>query len=88
MAVFVWRLIRLTLWNALKDILPFAGIAAVTTTATWYITSFIDNIYQMLTAKVLIAIVLYTLLMYLCDAAIFKESVNYLLKKNKKQRIS
>mgnify|MGYP000761503667 CR=1 FL=1 len=85
---FVWRLIRLTLWNALKDILPFAGIAAVTTTATWYITSFIDNIYLMLTAKVLIAIVLYTLLMYLCDAAIFKESVNYLLKKNKKQRIS
>lgn len=85
---FVWRQIRLSLWEAAKDIIPFAGIAALTMAGTWYITSFIENIYLLLAAKIIVAAAIYIFLLYISNAVIFKESVSYLLQKIKKRETS
>ena len=80
---FAWQLIRLSLWNALKDIMPFAGCAAGTIIATYYITRSIENIYLIFAAKLIIAVALYTLLMWCSNSVVFKESLQYLRKKRK-----
>lgn len=80
---FAWQLIRLSLWNALKDIVPFAGCAAGTIIATYYITRSIENIYLIFAAKLIIAVALYTLLMWCSNSVVFKESLQYLRKKRK-----
>ena len=78
---FVWREIRLSLWMALKDILPFALIASATMAITWYVTSGISNLYLLLAAKIGVSAVLYCLLMWGSRVAIFKESLQFIGKK-------
>lgn len=80
---FVWQQIRFSLWNALKDIVPFAACAAGTILVTYYLTRSIENIYLIFAAKIIIAIALYTLLMWGSKSVVFKESVQYLRKKRK-----
>ncbi|WP_455962453.1 lipopolysaccharide biosynthesis protein [Bacteroides bouchesdurhonensis] len=81
---FIWKEIRLSLWNALKDTVPFAGVATATMVATYYITIGISNIYLMLIAKIVLAIAIYSLIMWLSKVAIFKESIKYLSGRSKK----
>lgn len=81
---FIWKEIRLSLWNALKDTVPFAGIATATMVATYYITIEINNIYLMLIAKIVLAIAIYSLIMWFSKVAIFKESIKYLTGRSKK----
>lgn len=81
---FIWKEIRLSLWNALKDTVPFAGVATATMVATSYITIGISNIYLMLIAKIVLAIAIYSLIMWLSKVAIFKESIKYLSGRSKK----
>lgn len=80
---FVWREIGLTLFQAMKDILSFAVIAAGVMICTYYITLNITNIYLLLTAKILIAAVLYTGVMWGSRSVTFKESIQYLTKKKR-----
>lgn len=81
---FIWKEIRLSLWNALKDTVPFAGVATATMVATYYITIGISNIYLMLIAKIVLAIAIYSLIMWLSKVTIFKESIKYLSGRSKK----
>lgn len=81
---FIWKEIRLSLWNALKDTVPFAGVATATMVATYYITIGISNIYLMLIAKIVLAIAIYSLIMWLSKVGIFKESIKYLSGRSKK----
>ena len=88
--MFVWhhflkREIQLPLLTALKDLLPFALIAAVTMVATGFITHSISNIYVLLVSRILIAAVIYLTLTWLCGANILKESVRYIFNKNKEE---
>lgn len=78
---FVWREIGLSLWNALKDIVPFAVIATVTMGITYFATLGIHNLYILLCSKMLIAAIIYCLFMLVCRATVFKESIQYILKK-------
>lgn len=78
---FVQRYLNLTLWQALKDVMPFAIVATLTMLATHFITSPIGNIYLLLVAKILIAAVIYIGVMKLLHAQILNESVQYLFKK-------
>ncbi|MEY8685481.1 lipopolysaccharide biosynthesis protein [Bacteroides sp. AN502(2024)] len=78
---FVWREIHLTVFQALKDISPFAIIAGGTMIATHYCTRDISNIYVLLIAKIAIAAAIYTAVMWMSGSVTFKESVHYLLKK-------
>lgn len=80
---FVWREIRFTLWQTLRDIVPFFVISAVTMLITYYITQGISNVYLLLASRIVLAAAIYLLAMWLCGAKILKESIAYLLKKGK-----
>lgn len=78
---FVWKEIRLTYLQAMKDILPYGLCAAATMFAIGWLTSGITNVYLLLAAKIAGAVVLYALLMWVSGSVTFKESVNYLLRR-------
>lgn len=78
---FVWKQIGLSIRHALKDVLPFAVVAAACMAAAYYLTKSIGNIYLLLILKMLIAASLYTLLMWASGAVTFRESIAYLFKK-------
>ena len=75
---FAWRLIGLRLWDALKDVVPFLLLAVGVMVATYFITLPIENIYLLLAAKILTAVVLYAGLTWLSGAKIMREAVSYL----------
>lgn len=83
---FVWQQTKLSLWHALKDVVPFAGIAAATMVVTYYITINIGNIYLLLAAKITIAGAIYSGVMWLSNAAIFRESIQFISGRSKKQK--
>ena len=74
---FVWREIRLRLFQALKDIMPFAVISGGIMIATYYITLFMQNIYLLFVSKVIIASSLYMIIMWCSGSITFKESMEY-----------
>ena len=74
---FVWREIRLRLFQALKDIMPFAVISGGIMIATYYITLFMQNIYLLFVSKVIIASSLYMIIMWCSGSITFKESMQY-----------
>ena len=74
---FVWREIRLRLFQALKDIMPFAVISGGIMIATYYITLFMQNIYLLFVSKVIIASSLYMIIMWCSGSITVKESMQY-----------
>ena len=78
---FVWREIQLSLWLALKDILPFAVIAAGVMAVTFYATSGIQNLYLLMAAKIVMAAVLYSAILWLSGSVTFRESLRYIIKR-------
>ncbi len=74
----VWKAIKLSIWMALKDILPFAALATVTMLLASYLTAGIADIYLLFIAKIGIAVMIYFLLMWGSGAAIFRESLQFL----------
>ncbi len=75
---FAWRLIRLRLWDALRDVLPFLFISAAVMAFTWWATQPIQNTLLLLLSKVLLATLLYTGIMWASRARIMQESINFL----------
>ena len=75
------REIRLSLWDALKDILPFLLIAAGCMVAAGWVASFTHNIFVSLLVKILVASLLYIACMVVSGSETFKEAIQYLLKK-------
>lgn len=78
---FAWKMVRLSLWSALKDVMPFLFLAVSVMAATWFVTSPIDNIYLRLVAKIALAGVMYLGLVWVSGAKILREAINYLLKR-------
>lgn len=78
---FVWREIKLSLWLALKDVLPFAMIAAGVMAATFYATSGIQSLYLLMAAKIAMAAVLYSAILWLSGSVTFRESLRYIIKR-------
>ena len=81
---FVNKEIKLSLWSALKDIFPFAFIAATVMVITYFITREIDSINLRLTTKIIIAESFYFCIMWFSKSVTFRECIDYLLKKNKR----
>jgi hypothetical protein len=84
--LFIWhaflkREIHLGFLKAIKDLLPFALIAAATMILTYFLTRGIENIYLLLVVRVLMAAVIYVVAMWLSGAKIFKECIGYLRRK-------
>lgn len=78
---FVWREIRLSLFHAIKDVLSFGFIAAIIMIGVYFLTRSLTNLYLLITAKILLAGILYPLVMWLSGSATFKEALNYIFKK-------
>ena len=82
---FVRRELGISYVQAGRDILPFLCIAALTMLATHFaVTALHLPLLPTLLAKVAMAALLYPALMWLSGAAIFRESVAFLLKKKSK----
>ena len=82
---FVWREIRLSIWKAAIDMLPFLFIAAVTMTVTYFSTTFISNIYLLLASRIIMAAVLYMAVLWMLHANILRECINWLSRKEKRE---
>lgn len=84
---FVNREIGIRLLMALKDILPFALIAAAAMAATHFATLPIGSIYLRFVAKIVVAAVIYLITLRICGTKILKESISFLssyIRKGKK----
>lgn len=80
---FTRKIIGLRFWDALKDILPFMFAAAATMTATYFITRGIENLYLLLSVRVLIAGCLYVGIMKICKVKMLDECLSFVRKKKK-----
>lgn len=80
---YVRREIKLSFWNALKDIVPFMVIAAACMLIAGWVASFTSNIYASILVKFGVAASLYIICMKLSGCETFNEAVNYLIKKKR-----
>jgi O-antigen/teichoic acid export membrane protein len=81
---FVQRQIGLTLWMAMRDLLPFAGLAAVAMAAAWWAASPMTNVYAVAIAKMLVAAGVYIGLLWASGSVTAREAVAYLRQRNRK----
>lgn len=87
--LFVWHhfarpLTGISLWAALRDVLPFALIAAAAMGAAWAAAHFLtDGIYAGLAVKVAVAAAVYIGVLRLLHAQILKESIDYFIRKKR-----
>lgn len=78
---FVWREIRFSLMQTLRDILPFMLITTATMLATYCLTQGIGNIYLLFASRIIVAAAIYLLAMWLCGARIMRECLGFLIRK-------
>lgn len=79
----VWREIRLSLLDVLKDILPYAFIAGIIMLAVHYTTQGLHNVYLLFAVRIVVAALLYILCMQLSGSATYRECLQYLFKKKR-----
>lgn len=78
---FANKLIGLRLRDVLSDTLPYLGITLVCFGITWLITRSIQNIYLLFASKIMITALLYAVVMKTGKSVIFKESLDFLIKR-------
>lgn len=76
-----WKRIRLTIYQAMKDILPYAFIATCAILVSYYLTYRIGNDCLRIFAKIIMAVIVYVGAMWAFNSVTFKESIQYLTKK-------
>ncbi|MBR0533519.1 MAG: lipopolysaccharide biosynthesis protein [Bacteroidales bacterium] len=74
-----WQLISgrhvgYTLPMLLMDVLPYAGLAILVVTVTYFATRFVHNAALLLCAKIIVTVVLYVLALKFLDSAIYREA--------------
>ncbi|MDE6216404.1 lipopolysaccharide biosynthesis protein [Bacteroides sp.] len=80
---FVQKEIGLQLIDMLKDISPYLLLSAVLTAAAAYTTRPIENLYLSMAIKIVMVASLYALILWKLQSVIFRESIEFLLKKKK-----
>ena len=81
---FAHRMIGLRLLHVLKDTLPFALISGAVMVASHFATMQFDNVYLLLTLRIVMAAVLYVGVMKLLRVKIMDECIKFLFKKTSK----
>ena len=76
---FLWREIRLPLRHALKDIPPFALLAALAIAAAYFVTLPVSNRLALMLLRIVLTAAFYLLALWLLHANILRESLSYLL---------
>ena len=84
--LFVWqayarRLINLSWWHALKDIVPFFAFAFAVMAIAWWLTRTMDISWLRIILRILIAVVLYVGSLWIARAKILRESIEYIFKR-------
>jgi len=82
---FVKREIGYSLSALMKDLLPYLFIAGGVMAITWFCIANSTHIYMRFVAKIVMAVSLYVLIMWLSGSATFKETIHYLCKRKKMQ---
>ena len=72
--------------DLLKDILPFILITLLVLSGTYFATQSVTNLYLLLSLKIVLAASLYVLILKVIKVSIFKESIEYLLKRKNGKR--
>ncbi len=80
---FVHREIGLRLWDVVRDISPYLILACVLIYVAHLLTRSIDSLLLGLLAKMAFVAVTYCLALWLLRSTIFRESIEFLSKKNK-----
>lgn len=80
---FVKKEIGLMLKDMLKDISPYLAVSAALAMATYFATQPIGNLYLSFATKVIVVAGLYALILWKLQSVIFRESIEFLLKKRK-----
>ena len=80
---FVKREIGLRLRDMLKDISPYLSLSIVLVVSTHYATLPIENLYLNMAAKIIMVAGLYALVLWKLQSTIFRESIEFLLKKKR-----
>ena len=88
--VFVWhqlvrRLIGYTLWMFLTDMLPFALTALAVMVVTGYVTVGITSQWLLLTTRIVLAALLYSLVMIVARVQIMKDCIGFVFQKFRKK---
>lgn len=78
---FVWRKIGFSIVQALRDILPFCLLAAASMIITYFATLGIENIYLLLSVRIMMAAVIYLAVLWVLKAKILRESFVYIFKR-------
>lgn len=78
---FVWQDIKFSIWQTIKDILPFLLISSATMIITYFATLSISNIYLLLASRIILAAILYCGISWICGAKIMRECLGFILKK-------
>ena len=86
--LFVWhffvnRMVGYSLWQFLKDTMPFALAALGVMVATHLLTSAISNLWLLLFSRIIIAVLLYYAVMRVARVKILQECVNFIFKKRR-----
>ncbi len=84
--LFASRLIGYRFSNMIRDLAPFLLIAIAVMGLSWLISLPVSNIYLLLLIRVIVACVLYVTVMKLSRAVIFKECMDYLSDKFRRNR--
>ena len=82
---WAYRIIKLSLLDAFKDIAPFAAIAIVSMVISFIASQPFSNIYARFFFKIIIAGLIYVGVMKITNAVILTECIQFVL--NKKQKI-
>lgn len=79
--VYAKKLIEITLWEVIRDFLPYLGITIATFVLVWFSTKSIENIYMLFILKILFSVCLYVFIVWKMKSVIFIECINYLKKR-------
>lgn len=78
------RLIGITFVNVLKDIIPYLVITGLVLGCSYYIATFVENIYLRFAVKIFTAALLYVCIMWSTKSVVFQECMGYVLKRDSK----
>ena len=86
--LFVWhffvnRMVGYSLWQFLKDTMPFALAALGVMVATHLLTSAISNLWLLLFSRIIIAVLLYYAVMRVARVKILQECIDFICKKKR-----
>ena len=78
---YIAKIINIKSVYIIKDIIPYCRISIISFFTAWFVAGFFDNIYVIITLKIVISALIYVMIAYLAGSSIFLEMIKFILKK-------